>query len=369
MALDHVRDMIHTESITQSPTNLETTTPILFFTRWITYLCAPTFVFLAGTSAYLSIKRVDEFAKSRRFLLKRGLYLVLLEFVVVNFGLFFDLGFHTLLFEVIATIGFGFIILSLLLKLSPKTIAIIGLAIIFFHNLLSIVPLANTSPFAKIFMAFFTPGAFPFANRVFIMAYPPIPWLGIMLVGFAAGRLFEMPVLKRKNFFSKIGIVAILLFIVVRFINMYGDSVRWSSQKNVVLTFLSFMNVTKYPPSLVFCLVTLGIMFLILAFSEGVKGRLIDVVSVYGKVPLFYFLVHFFLIHFILLLVLFSQGFHWAQFDFASGSFGRPKGVQSGLPLQTVYLIWIAVVVILYVPCKWFGKYKAEHKQWWLKYM
>jgi uncharacterized membrane protein len=209
MALDHVRDMIHTESITQSPTNLETTTPILFFTRWITYLCAPTFVFLAGTSAYLSIKRVDEFAKSRRFLLKRGLYLVLLEFVVVNFGLFFDLGFHTLLFEVIATIGFGFIILSLLLKLSPKTIAIIGLAIIFFHNLLSIVPLANTSPFAKIFMAFFTPGAFPFANRVFIMAYPPIPWLGIMLVGFAAGRLFEMPVLKRKNFFSKIGIVAI----------------------------------------------------------------------------------------------------------------------------------------------------------------
>jgi uncharacterized membrane protein len=343
MALDHVRDMIHTESITQSPTNLETTTPVLFFTRWVTYLCAPTFVFLAGTSAYLSLKRVDGLAKSRRFLLKRGLYLVLLEFVVVNFGLFFDLGFHTLLFEVIATIGFGFIILSLLLKPSPKTIAIIGLSIIFFHNLLAIAPLANASPLTKTVMAFFVPGAFPFGNRVFVMAYPPIPWLGIMLVGFAAGRLFEMPVLKRKNFFSKIGIVAILLFIVVRFINMYGDSVRWSSQKNVVLTFLSFMNVTKYPPSLVFCLVTLGIMFLILAFSEGVKGRLIDVVSVYGKVPLFYFLVHFFLIHFILLLVLFSQGFHWAQFDFASGSFGRPKGVESGLSLQTVYLIWFAV--------------------------
>jgi hypothetical protein len=129
------------------------------------------------------------------------------------------------------------------------------------------------------------------------------------------------------------------------------------------------MNVTKYPPSLVFCLVTLGIMFLILAFSEGVKGRLIDVVSVYGKVPLFYFLVHFFLIHFILLVVLFSQGFHWVQLDFASGNFGRPKGVQSGLLLPTVYLIWIAVVVILYLPCKWFGKYKAEHKQWWLKYI
>ncbi len=369
MALDHVRDMIHVNSITQSPTNLETTTPVLFFTRWITYLCAPTFVFLAGTSAYLALERNDNLAKSKSFLLKRGLYLILLEFIIVNFGLYFDFGFHTFLFEVIATIGFGFIILSLLLKLSLKTIGIIGLVIIFCHNLAPFIPLAETSVFKKILMPFFAPGAFPFSNKVFIMGYPPIPWLGIMLAGFASGWFFKLPEVRRKELFIKIGCIAILLFFLSRFINIYGDSVPWSSQKNGVFTFLSFMNVAKYPPSLVFCLITLGTMFLILAFAEGVKNTFINIVSVYGKVPLFYFLIHFFLIHFIMLAIMFLQGFNWSQMDFASGSFGRPKGTNSGLPLWEIYLLWIVVVACLYKPCQWFGNYKATHKQWWLKYI
>lgn len=369
MALDHVRDMIHTDSITQSPTNLATTSPILFFIRWITYLCAPTFVFLAGTSAYLSFQRNNDLANTRSFLLKRGLYLIVLEFAVVNLGLFFDLGFHTFIFEVIATIGFGFIILSLLLKLSPKNVGIIGLLIIFLHNLAPVIPLAETSAFKKIVMPFFAPAAFSFSNKVFVMGYPPIPWLGIMLAGFGCGSFFKLAEVKRKSLFIKIGLIALLLFIVVRFINIYGDSVPWSSQKNGVFTFLSFMNVTKYPPSLVFCLITLGIMFFMLAFSEGVKNRFIDIVSVYGKVPLFYFLVHFFLIHFILLGILFLQGFTWSQLDFASGTFGRPKGLQSGLPLWAIYLLWIGIVVVLYKPCQWYGNYKATHKQWWLKYL
>ncbi|MEP6684925.1 MAG: heparan-alpha-glucosaminide N-acetyltransferase domain-containing protein [Parafilimonas sp.] len=369
MALDHVRDMIHVNSISQSPTNLETTTPVLFFTRWITYLCAPTFVFLAGTSAYISFKKNDDFSLSRNFLLKRGLYLILLEFIVVNFGLYFDFGFHVLLFEVIATIGFGFIVLSLLLKLSAKTICLIGLVIIFCHNMAPLIPFAETSAFKKILMPFFAPDAFSFSNKVFIMAYPPIPWLGIMLVGFGSGKLFELQQLKRKSLFLKIGLSALLLFVIIRFVNVYGDSVPWSLQKQKIFTFLSFMNITKYPPSLVFCLITLGIMFLIFALAEGAKGKFINVVSVYGRVPLFYFLVHFFFIHFILLAILFLQGFHWHQLDFLSGTFGRPKGVESGLPLWAVYLIWIAVVLILYKPCVWFGKYKSTHKQWWLKYI
>lgn len=369
MALDHARDMIHVNSISQSPTNLETTTPVLFFTRWITHLCAPTFVFLAGTSAYISFKNNSSFLQSRNFLLKRGLYLILLEFIVVNFALFFDTGFHTLLFEVIAAIGFGFIVLSLLLKLSPKTVCIIGLIIIFFHNIAPLIPLPETSAFKKILMPIFAPGAFPFLNKVFVMAYPPIPWLGIMLVGFASGKLFELPQGKRKSLFIKIGLSALMLFVIIRFVNVYGDTVPWSVQQQNVFTFLSFLNVTKYPPSLVFCLITLGIMFLILALAEGAKGKFINIASVYGRVPLFYFLVHFFLIHFILLAILFLQGFHWSKLDFASGTFGRPKGVESGLPLWAVYLIWISVVLILYKPCVWFGKYKSEHKHWWLKYL
>ncbi|KAA9042092.1 DUF1624 domain-containing protein [Ginsengibacter hankyongi] len=370
MALDHVRDMIHVNSIAQSPTNLETTTPILFFTRWITYLCAPIFVFLAGTSAFISFRNKDNYLQSRNFLLKRGVYLILLEFVIVNFELFFDLRYHTLIFEVIATIGLGFVVLSFLLKLSSKTITIVGLLIIFGHNLFSIIPLQQGSIIKTFLSPLFNLGAFPmFTNRVFVMAYPPIPWLGIMLVGFATGKLFELQPAGRKDLFTKIGWSALLLFVVVRFVNVYGDPAPWSVQKQGVYTFLSFMNVTKYPPSLVFCLVTLGVMFLIMSFSEGRKGRVMNIVSVYGKVPLFYFLVHFLLIHLTLLAILLFQGFHWSQLDFVSGTFGRPKGVESGLPLWGIYLIWMAVVVVLYKPCVWYGQYKSTHKNWWLKYL
>ena len=370
MALDHVRDMMHITSITQSPTNLETTTPILFFTRWITYLCAPAFVFLAGTSAFISGKKKNNTIVSRNFLLKRGLYLILLEFVVVNFALYFDPGFHTIIFEVIATIGVGFIILGLLLKASLKTIGIIGLVILVCHNLFAFIPFSNGSALKNVVSLFFSPGALPLAaGHVFVMAYPPVPWLGIMLVGFASGKFFELPDEKRRGLFVKIGSVAILLFILIRFINIYGDPAKWSSQKNNLFTFLSFMNVTKYPPSLLFCLVTLGIMFLLLALAEGPSNKIFKVVSVYGKVPLFYFLIHFFLIHFIMLVVMLLQGFSWSQMDFASGTFGRPKDVQSGVELWVIYLIWIAVVIVLYKPCLWYSKYKAAHKQWWLKYM
>jgi hypothetical protein len=216
----------------------------------------------------------------------------------------------------------------------------------------------------------FSPGAFPvFSNRVFIMAYPPIPWLGVMLVGFASGGYFELAGETRKRLFIKVGFSALLLFIVIRFINVYGDPVPWAPQKSVVFTFLSFMNVAKYPPSLLFCLVTLGIMFLMLALAERASGKYSKIFSVYGKVPLFYFLVHFFLIHLIMLALMFLQGFSWSALDFASGTFGRPKGVRSGVELWVVYLIWVSVVIILYKPCRWFGRYKAEHKQGWLKYM
>jgi uncharacterized membrane protein len=370
MALDHVRDLMHIKSDTQSPTDLATTTPVLFFTRWITYLCAPIFVFLAGTSAYLSFKNKNEISLSRKFLFTRGLWLVLLEFTIVNFGLFFDLGFHTLLFEVIAAIGFGFIILSLLLKLSHRTVGLIGLIILFCHDLLRIFPFGQGSIGNDIISPFFRTEAFQvFSNRNLIIAYPPVPWLGVMLLGFASGRLFELTEDKRKKIFLKIGAGGILLFVLLRLINIYGDPVPWSNQKTSVYTFLSFMNITKYPPSLLFCLVTLGIMFLILAVAEHGKNRFTDIAIIYGKVPLFYFIMHFYIIHLLLIILLFSQGFHWADFEFSSGSFGRPKGVENGVSLGVVYLIWVAVVVALYKPCGWFGKYKAGHKEWWLSYL
>lgn len=370
MALDHVRDLMHVDSLIQQPTDLATTTPLLFFTRWITHLCAPTFVFLAGTSVYLSLKSKNNFTASRQHLIKRGLWLILLEFTVVNFGMFFDIGFHTLIFEVIATIGFGFIVLGLLLKAPSKQLGILGLLIIFCHNLFPLIPFAEGSVFKTILTPFFGLTAVPlFAGKVFVVGYPPIPWLGIMLVGFATGKFFEWEEEKRNKLFVRIGLSALILFIAIRFVNVYGDPALWASQKDSVFTFLSFMNVSKYPPSLLFCLATLGISFLLLAVAAKFNDRVKNVTLVYGKVPLFYFVVHFYLIHLLTLAMLFFQGFSWSEFEFAGGTFGRPKDTESGLSLWTIYVIWVSVVVILYKPCAWFGAYKAKNNYWWLRYI
>ena len=370
MALDHVRDLMHVDALTQSPTDLATTTPILFFTRWITHLCAPIFVFLAGTSVYLSLKSKNNLAETRQHLIKRGFWLLLLEFTVVNFGLFFDIGFHTLLFQVIGAIGFGFISLGLLLKIPAKQLGMLGLLIIFCHNLLPLIPFTEGSIMKVVLAPFFSPIVIPlYAGKVFIMGYPPIPWLGIMLVGFATGLFFQREPSERKKLFVKIGLALLGLFALLRFINIYGDPALWSLQKNEIFTFLSFMNVTKYPPSLLFCLVTLGILFLLLALADQFNSGIKKITSVYGKVPLFYFVIHFYVIHVLTLVMLLLQGFNWSQFEFATGTFGRPKGLESGLPLLSIYLIWISVVAILYKPCVWFGEYKARNTHWWLRYI
>lgn len=370
MALDHVRDLIHVDSITQSPTDLNTTTSILFFTRWITHLCAPVFVFLAGSSAYISFQNKKDTRQFRNGLFKRGLWLILLEFTLVNFGIYFDPGFRTPLFEVIAAIGTGFIFLGLMLRFSLRTIGIISLVILLFHNLTPLIPFPEGSVFKIIMSPFFQPAAFPIGSgRTFIMGYPPIPWLGIMLLGFATGKLFFIQQPKRMKILIQAGLGMLLFFIILRYTNVYGDSANWSVQESSIYTFLSFMNVSKYPPSLLFTSVTLGIMFLILALSEKAQGSFFEFAKVYGRVPLFYFVIHFYLIHIILIIILFSQGLSWTDLDFTSGTFGRPKGVITGLSLAGIYIIWLGVVLALYKPCQWFGKFKSNHDYWWLKYL
>lgn len=369
MALDHTRDLMHVKSLTQNPTNLETTSPAVFLTRWITHFCAPTFVFLAGLSAYLFYKNKNNVDATRKFLLTRGVWLVILEFTLVNFAIFFDIHFSNVLFDVIATIGFGFIILSLFLKASLKTIAIIGLVIIFGHNLISFVPFPQNNVAATVVSFLFVPGGIPLSpHTTFIMAYPPIPWLGIMMTGFACGNLFNFSAGKRVRKFFIIGSTAILLFIILRFINIYGDPVPWSVQKNSMYTFLSFINITKYPPSLLFCLSMLGLMFIVLALSDGIKNRFSDFVIVYGRVPLFYFIVHFYVVHLLMFSMVYLQGFKTSQMVFGF-NFGRPKE-GSGISLLMVYFVWIAVVILLYPVCKWYGNYKMNHKEkTWLRYL
>src|SRR5579863_479654 len=369
MALDHVRDLLHRSSISASPTDLSTTTPLLFFTRWITYLCAPIFVFLAGTSVFLSKERKNDLQQSRRFILKRGLFLIVLEFTLVNFGLFMDAGFHFLLFEVIAAIGFGFIILSLLMPLKPSVILLIGLGILLLHDAVIFISMKENTLAMTVLSPLFSPASFPFSGRLFVMGYPPVPWLGILLLGYGSGQIFLQPKEKRAAIFLRLAIFGLLLFVLMRFINIYGDPVPWAKNKNPLFSFLSFMNVTKHPPSLLFSLVTLGFMFLFLWVGELVHKPWAGIPLVYGQAPLFYFVLHFYMIHIILLVVLFLQGFHWSQLEFAGGTFGRPKAQPSGLPLWAIYMIWPAIVALLYKPCRWFARYRKTHSHFLLKYI
>jgi uncharacterized membrane protein len=363
MALDHVRDFMHTTAMTQSPTDLHTTTTLLFMTRWITHLCAPTFVFLSGVSAYISFKRSNNLKASRSFLLKRGIWLLILEFTFINFALWFDIHFRLLIMEVISAIGLSFIVLSLLMKLKSRTIGIIGILIIFLHNLLQFVSIpqnplviAVSSVLFRPFMLQVTPGF------SFYTAYPLVPWLGIMLAGFASGEFFSLESDKRNKILLRIGLSALLLFFVVRSINIYGDPSQWSYQKSAIFSILSFINVTKYPPSMLFTLLFLGITFIVLFLTEKAGNRITGILTVYGRVPLFYFVVHLFIIHGLMLVMLFIQGFSASDLVFGAFNNGRPK-TGGGVGLATVYIIWVGVVALLYPVCKWYGKYKSEHRE------
>jgi len=368
MALDHTRDLLHTDALTQDPTNLATTTPILFFTRWITHLCAPSFVFLSGASAYLSSVRHSDVRASRRWLFTRGIFLVLLEITLVNFGIWYDIHFRTMLIQVIAAIGFSFIGLGLLYKLPAKTIGIIGLLIICLHDLLKLLPMVS-NPFLQFAGGLLFGGGIIKAGGVsIVIAYPILPWMGILFAGYACGRLFTMPEEVRKKRLLYIGLIALGLFVLLRAANVYGDVAKWSVQKNAVYTILSFINVSKYPPSLLYTLVMLGLLMLFLSFMEGRGNGFTRIITAYGKVPMFYYLIHWNIIHLLMLAMVFLQGFRADQFVFGTFQFGRPPG--SGISLGAVYLVWLCVVASLYPLCIWYGRYKASHpEKRWLRYL
>lgn len=369
MALDHIRDLMHIGSLSGDPTDLSSTTPALFLTRWVTHLCAPTFVLLSGVSAYLLLRKRRDAGTARRFLITRGLWLVVLEFTLVNFGIWFDVHFNIFLMQVIASIGLGFIALGVFLAANPKAFGVFGLAIIALHNLFPLIPFSDGSMLKQLLSSLFAPGLIPLGeNHTLLVGYPPIPWIAILFVGFWCGRWFECPRLDRRRLFAVVGMVCIGLFIGLRALNIYGDPVPWSGQKNGLFTFLSFINITKYPPSLLFDLLMLGWMFLLLSLAECAGNRMTAVLEIYGRVPLFYYLLHWYLIHPLLFMVLFVQGFSPADFEFGFG-FGRPQAT-SGLELWAVYLLWLGVIGVLYPICRWYGAYKQRNPDVkWLSYL
>jgi len=365
MALDHTRDFLHYNI---DPTNLQTTTPVLFFTRWITHFCAPVFVFLSGTSAFLSGRKKTKKQLSS-FLLKRGIWLIVIELTVFNLFLTFDVTFGFLAIEVLSVIGFSMIILAGVIYLPLRTIFFIGLIIVCGHNLLDAFDYLKPAETPLWWGFLHQQSFFPYDhNRLFAILYPLLPWPGVMMLGYCLGSLYkkEFDAKRRQKILLSTGILITLFFITLRFTNVYGDPSEWHRQNTFVFTILSFLNTTKYPASLLFLSMTLGPAIILLSLFDRSKGKWSNIVSVYGRVPFFYFLVHFFIIHIICMILFFANGHTLSE---ANTGFLHFKSPNDGLPLGIVYLIWIAVVVTMYPLCKRYDRLKSSHRKWWLSYL
>ena len=372
MALDHARDFFHQGAFAYNPTDMNTTTPVLFFTRWITHFCAPTFVMLAGTSIFLSTQRKTKNELSL-FLLSRGLWLILLELVVIRFSFFFNFYYDLTVLQVIWAIGASMICMALITRLPYAAVVAIGALILFGHNAFDAMPLKPGDnyflPWTLLRQAGFV--ALNETSALFV-PYPVLPWLGIMTLGFGLGKLYtrEVSAPGRQTWLLIIGAGAIILFVVLRFINGYGDPAPWSEQKNALYTFMSFINTTKYPVSLMYTLMTLGPVLILLALFEKVNVNFLQPFIVFGRVPLFYYVLHFYLIHAISLVLFMNKtGISFSEIDFhINKGFGgiTPEG---GYSLFWAYVGWLSVVIALYPLCRWYNQYKTTHKQWWLSYL
>jgi uncharacterized membrane protein len=372
MAIDHTREYFHLGAITSDPTNLATTTPIIFFTRWITHFCAPTFVFLSGLSAYLAGMRRTK-GELSGFLIKRGLWLVFVEVAIITLALSLNPLYNGIALQVIWAIGVSMILLGLLVRLPSRVIGIIGILIIVGHDLLNNIKLAPNDTEDVLMKLFFTArGSLFFLDKTHVVfaLYAVIPWTGVMLLGYAFGSLYQTkyrPV-DRKVLLVYASLLLFLVFMALRLVNTYGDPAPWSAQKNGVFTFMSFINVSKYPPSLMYTLLTLSGALLVLALTKKSAGKLAEFFKVYGSVPFFYYVLHFYLIRILTVVIFFLQGFKTSQIITPNSPFlFTPPGF--GFNLGIVYLLWLAIILSLYYPCKWFSNYKKTHKQWWLSYL
>jgi uncharacterized membrane protein len=372
MALDHTRDYFHADAFKFNPLDLEKTTVILFFTRWITHFCAPIFVLLAGTSAFISGQRKTK-KELAVFLVKRGLWLIFLELTIVNFSWFFNIHFSFMLLAVIWTLGVCMIFLAGLIFLPRKIILSIGLILVCTHNLLDKIHFQDNNFTGLVWGLLHDQKMFFIGHEPVLLAYPLLPWIGVMALGYCLGEIFtkDFGAKKRKRFLLTIGSASLILFIILRTINVYGNLTPFTSQPSLTFSFLSFINISKYPPSLDYLLVTEGFAFIFLALTENISNGLSKFISVYGRVPLFYYLLHIYLIHLIAIAAAVYSGYRWTDMTSLATWISEDPALKGyGFSLGVVYLIWISVVLLLYPLCKRYDRYKSSHKgKWWLSYL
>ncbi|HEX5655114.1 MAG TPA: heparan-alpha-glucosaminide N-acetyltransferase domain-containing protein [Chitinophagaceae bacterium] len=368
MALDHVRNYFHQDAFSYNPTDLTQSNAILFFTRFITHYCAPIFVLLAGISANLyGIKKNKE--ELSRYLFTRGSWLVFTELFIVVLGRTFNPQYPFFNLQVIWAIGVAMIVLSVMIYMNLHLILLTGLILATMHNLLDTIHLPGNFLWSLVHEpADYTIGQF----KIFVQ-YPLLPWIGIIAIGYYLGSIYSpgYDPAKRKTILLSWGLGAMALFFLLRSINMYGDAAHWSVQKNAVFSLLSFLNVTKYPPSLLYILITLGPALVFLALAEKPLNTFTQKITVFGRVPFFYYLVHIYLIHVLAMVAAILTGYSWLDMILSDKVNRVPELKDYGFNLITVYLVWIGLILILYPLCKWFDRYKRSHQavRWWLSYL
>jgi uncharacterized membrane protein len=371
MALDHVRDYFHNGAFVYSPTDLSQTTAAVFFTRWVTHFCAPVFVFLAGVSASLYGAKKSNSALSF-FLFTRGVWLVIAELFIVTLEWTFNPTYPYLNLQVLWATGISMILLSAMIYMSKYLIFITGVLLIAAHNLLDNIHVPGNGIESFLWALLHERGNFTFGIFSFSILYPVLPWIGIMAVGYVLGSLYNPfhDSKKRRRILLLSGCGAIIVFIILRAGNFYGDAAHWALQKNAAFSLLSFLNVTKYPPSLLYILMTLGPALIFLSLSEKPLNKFTSRITIFGRVAMFYYLLHIFLIHLIAIIGAAILGYHWSDMILSTRVNVAPQLKEYGFSLITVYIIWITLIIVLYPFSKWFDKYKRSHQstKWWLSY-
>jgi uncharacterized membrane protein len=373
MALDHVRDFF--TNLRFEPEALQQTSLALFATRWVTHFCAPMFFFLAGTSAFLYGQRHSP-AQLTRFLVTRGLWLIVLEFTIIGTAWSFQIPFG--FFGVIWALGASMVIMGVAVRLPMKWLAGLAALMIAGHNLLDRARPAQFGALAWLWTILHVRGSveLPLHVQQFVL-FPLVPLVGVMAIGFVCGTLYLWPRERRRRWLALLGASLSVLFVLLRLTNVYGNPPMglggvsqgdWNIQSTIVKTIILFFDVEKYPPSLQFLLMMIGPSLLLLAWleREPVSNTLRSLL-VFGRVPMFFYVLHLYLIHWLAILVaaIAGQPVKWL---FHGAIFGdTPEGY--GYGLGVVYVMWIATLVILYFPCRWFAEIKQRRRAWWMSYV
>ena len=353
MALDHTRDFFGSGGFNPR----DVTEPALFLTRWVTHLCAPTFIFLAGLSAFL-FSRGRSAGELSRFLLIRGFWLILIDLTLIKFGWRFDFDFYRLGAGVIFVIGASMIVLAALVWLPRWAIAAVALAMIAGHNLLDGVSAEELGAAAWAWHFLHERGLVPLGEGVGIyVLYPLIPWVGVMAAGYTLGPVMQLEPRARRRLLFGLGAGITVGFILLRASNLYGDPAPWAVQENWLSTALSLLNCEKYPPSLLYLMMTLGPALMLLAAFEHARGFFAHVLAIFGQVPFFYYVVHIYLIH----------GLAVAAGMAMTGTVMSTPAI--GLSLADIYLVWLFVLIMLYPICRWFAELKERGTGWWWRYL